>query len=83
MSAPNGERRPRSREPRATAPLQLNAVWIAGPRTEVWDELWRRLLAAVIKRLGEEDARSEDAGSEYDSSAGHSSDGLPGQGITL
>lgn len=50
MSERNGGQRPRSREPRATAPLQVNAVWVAGPRTEAWDQLWRRLLAIAVEK---------------------------------
>ncbi len=67
MSAPNGGRRPRSREPRATAPLPVNAVWVAGPRTEAWDELWRRLLAVAL----------DDGGCEEETGDGNPEDGAP------
>ncbi len=62
---------------RAAKPLLIRAVWVEGPRNEAWNELWRRLLTAGINSPEEEDTRSEDAGSEYDSNADHSSDGLP------
>jgi hypothetical protein len=58
----------------------MRAVWVDGPRNEAWAELWRRLLVAVIRRLEEEDARNEDARSEYNLIAERSPDASPGNG---
>lgn len=41
-------RRRYRRQPQPVAPLPITVEWVEGPRTEAWNELWRRLLAAVI-----------------------------------
>jgi hypothetical protein len=59
-------RGPRSqrRRDRPNSPLPVHTVWVEGARNDAWDELWRRLLAAVVRRL-EEDAVNEGVGGEY------------------
>jgi hypothetical protein len=45
--------------------MPIDATWEEGPRTEAWNELWRRLLAAVFEedeQPGEETERSIDDG---------------------
>lgn len=51
MSARSGRRRagPHTLPP---APLPIEAAWAEGPRTEAWNELWRRLLAVAFAECG-------------------------------
>lgn len=62
------ERPPRHgpRGPRTPRSMPIDATWEEGPRTEAWDELWRRLLAAVF----EDDDREEDRGEPDETASG-------------
>src|SRR5690606_19456465 len=37
------------RGPRSPRTMPIDAAWEEGPRTEAWNELWRRLLASVFE----------------------------------
>ncbi len=54
MSAGAGARRsgPHASPP---VPLPIEATWAGGPRTEAWNELWRRLLAVAYAECGCDD----------------------------
>ncbi len=41
--------------------MPIDAVWEEGPRTEAWNELWRRLLAAVVEDGEKEETCESDA----------------------
>ena len=53
------------RGPRRSSPMPIDAVWEEGPRTEAWNKLWRRLIAAVL-----EDYHRERGDTEHDSDSG-------------
>lgn len=54
-------RRHGPRGPRANRSMPIDAVWEEGPRTEAWNELWRRLLAAVVEDGEKEETCESDA----------------------
>jgi hypothetical protein len=45
--------------------MPIDAVWEEGPRTEAWNRLWRRLIAAVL-----EDYHRERGDTAHDSDGG-------------
>lgn len=54
-------RRHGPRGPRAHLSMPIDVVWEEGPRTDAWNELWRRLLAAVVEDGGKEEPCESDA----------------------
>lgn len=67
------------RGPRTARTLRVEAIWEDGPRNEAWDELWRRLLEAVFRRI-EEEARNGANRGEYDSGTDLPPDTSPSDG---
>lgn len=54
------------RGPRSRRVMPIDTTWEEGPRTEAWNELWRRLLAAVFEDDDREEPRD---GGEPDETA--------------
>ncbi|MEZ4503579.1 MAG: hypothetical protein R3C39_13210 [Dehalococcoidia bacterium] len=66
MSASDTRRRHGPRGPCPLPPLPVDAFWDEGPRTEAWNELWRRLLEVVLADGGDGDAPADSPGSDAD-----------------